>query len=108
MQLDDEIYEVSRDEFKGFIDQINPACIERIDLDYDSYREVKAISKDGERHFASIKQFPNEEDIHYYVYDMPQEDERVAAKTVRKITLGSQEDVKAFFEILKKLQGEKK
>jgi len=39
---------------------------------------------------------------------MPQEDERVAAKTVRKITLGSQEDVKAFFEILKKLQGEKK
>ena len=100
----EDIYEVSRDEFKGFIDQIDPAYIDRVDLEYDNYKEVKAVSKDGKRHFASIKQFPDEETVHYYVYDMPQDNERRAAKMIRKITLGSQEDVKAFFEILQKVQ----
>lgn len=36
---------------------------------------------------------------------MPNDDERQEAKIVRKITLSSQEDVKAFFEILSKIQG---
>ena len=105
--FDDELYEVTRDEFKGFMDQIKPDCFDRVDLGYDSYREVKVISKDGLRHFASIKQFPDSDDIHYFVYEMPNDDERQEAKVIRRFTLGSQEDVKTFFEILKQIQGEK-
>jgi len=105
--FEDEVYEVSRDEFKGFMDQIKPDSFDHINLDYDNYREIKLVSKDGLRHFSSIKQLPNDDDIHYYIYDMPNDDERQEAKMVRKITLGSQEDVKAFFEILSKIQGEK-
>ena len=110
--FDDEVYEVTRDEFKGFMDELKPDC-----FDYEEYgyveddREIKITSKDGKRHFASIKSYFHDEDEiinHHYIYEMPHEDERQASKVIRKITLGSKEDVQAFFEILNKLQGEKK
>lgn len=101
--FDDEVYEVTRDDFKGFIDQIKPEC-----FTYEEYQgeihELKVISMDGSRHFASIKQLIPDEDVHYYIYDMPHEDERRAGHAVRKITLTTPDEVKAFFNVLNKLQ----
>lgn len=110
--FDDEVYEVTRDEFKGFIDQIKPECFEyetRRTCNEDTYNvdfhEVKIVSKDG-RLFAKVTS--TTEDVHYYVYEMPRDDERQAAKAIRKITLESPEEVKVFFEALNKIQKENK
>ena len=110
--FDDEIYEVTRDEFKGFIDQIKPECYE-YETHYTcdentfnpNFHEVKIVSKDGDRIFAKVTS--DTEEVHYYVYEMPHDDERRAAKTVRKIILETPEEVKAFFDALNKLHKEK-
>lgn len=100
----EDTYEVSREEFRGFVQQIKPECIDSINLNYEDYYEVKLVSKDGQRHFASIKQYPKEEDVHYFVYEMPLVDESQAAKPVRTIVLETKEEVKAFFKALKEAQ----
>ena len=45
---------------------------------------------------------------YYYVFNMPDDDERIAPKPVMKITLDNKEDVQAFFDALNKLQLEAK
>ena len=103
----EDTYEVSRDEFRGFTQQIKPECIDSVNLHYDDYHEVKLVSKDGQRHFASVKQYPKEDDVHYFVYEMPLPEESQAAKPVRKIVLETKEEVKAFFDALNKVQENK-
>lgn len=109
--LSDEVYEVSRDEFKGFIMQIKPECFTYEEHGFRNengeIHEIKITSIDSTRHFASIKHFYEEEDTHYYVYEMPYDDERRPAQKIRQITLGSPEDVAEFFKILKKVQEKK-
>ena len=102
--FDDELYEVTRNEFKGFINQIKPDCFDHVILDYEGYKEIKIISTDRKRHFASVKTFPNDEEMHYFVYEMPNDDERCEAKPVKTITLNTKEEVQTFFEALHKIQ----
>lgn len=105
--FEDEVYEVSNDEFRGFMMQLKEGCFEHILLDYEDYHEVKIVSTDGDRHFASIKKFPDDDDTHFYIYEMPKDEERTAAKAVRKIILETKEEVEEFFKILNKLQEKK-
>ena len=44
----------------------------------------------------------------YYIFEMPDDDERVEPKPVLKITLDDRNDVQAFFDILNKIQKEAK
>lgn len=111
--FDDELYEVTRDEFKGFIDQIKPGCFDyeiHKTCNEDTYnvetQEIRVTSTDGKRLFAKVVSTIYE--AHYYVYEMPHEDERRAGRAVRKIVLESPEDVKAFFDVLNKVQKESK
>ena len=111
--FEDEIYEVSRDEFVGFIAQIKPECFTHtIDTHYDedtyniNEQIVHIVSADDERRFAKI--VSTEEETRQYVYEMPRNEERQAAKPVRKITLGTKEDVQAFFNALQQIQENKK
>ncbi len=104
-----EIYEVSRDEYVGFLSQIKSACQKtEIIGQGEPYTEVNIFSKDGTRHFATqtITSKENEDasDIKYYIFDMPLTGERCAPRAVRKITLTDKEEVQALFDILAKLQ----
>ena len=105
--FDNEIYEVTRDEFKGFIDQIKPECIEYSVHELDGLKSLRIFAKnDSERLFA--EQVIKDEEVQYFVYEMPHDNERRAAKAIRKIVLESPEEVKAFFDILNKVQKEHK
>jgi len=110
--FDDEVYEVTRDEFKGFIDQIKPECFTYEEYgfgnEYGETHEIKVTSTDSTRHFASIKRFYEDENIHYYVYEMPHDDECRPAKSVYQITLNSPEEVAEFFKLLKQTQEKNK
>ena len=100
--MDKEVYEVTRDEYVGFISQIKPEFLEREIYENPESKEIRIVSKDGKRHFASM--FALENEAKYYVFEMPKDDERQAAKPVRKIVLETKEEVEHFFKALKELQ----
>lgn len=103
--MKDEIFEVTRDEFVGFMQQIKKECfVAKTD---DDEKEVNYYSTDGARHFAKHT-FSDEEGDKYFVYEMPTDEERCAPRVIRKYTLETKEEVEALFEILKKAQGGEK
>lgn len=104
--MNENTFEVSRDEFVGFIQQIKRECLYVIPDGGD--RETNYYSADGTRHFAKHIHSDEKENDKYYVYEMPFDNERCAPRVIRKYTLETKEEVEAFFEILKKAQGGEK
>ena len=102
--MDNSIYEVERDEYVGFVGQLNKEM-----MDVEQYYEqnmtfMKVRSKNTGIHLCT--RIITEDDEHYYIFNMPADDERVAPKPVMKITLNSKEEVQNFFNALNKLQQE--
>lgn len=98
-----EIFEVSRDEFTGFMREMSP----------DSYQVVK---QDGNNLIKNIhtNQILGEvvlqddnESIKYYIYELPPASDRIAAKPIHKITLETRDEVQAFFNILNKIKNDR-
>ena len=105
--MDNSIYEVERDDYAGFVNQLKKDM-----MDVEQYYEedmtiMKIKSKNTGVHLCT-RIIPAEGDEHYYIFNMPLPEERAAAKPVMKVTLESQEEVQAFFDALNKLQQEKK
>lgn len=103
--MDNSIYEVERDEYVGFIGQLNKSM-----MDVEQYYEqnntiIKIKSKNTGLHLCT-RIIPDEDKEHYYIFNMPAEDERITPKPVRKITLDTKEEVQEFFNALSKLQKE--
>ena len=105
--MTNDIYEVSRDEYVGFVDQIKPECrlVETYEL--PDYKVMKISSMDSGVHFCSrfipMDENSNEPE-HYYVFNMPADNERRAPRPVQKIKLESAEEVETFFNLLGKAQ----
>ena len=104
--MDNSIYEVTRDEYVGFIGQLNKEM-----MDVEQYYEedltiMKIRSKNTGIHLCT--RIISDESEHYYVFNMPADDERIAPKPVMKVTLNSKEEVQKFFDALNKLQLEAK
>lgn len=105
--MDNSIYEVGRDEYVGFLGQINKQM-----MDVEQYYEndltiIKIVSKNTGVHLCT-RIIPQEGEERYYIFNMPADDERIAPKPVVQIKLDSKEDVQTFFNILNKLQLEAK
>lgn len=104
--MDKSIYEVERDEYVGFVNQLNKEM-----MDTEQYYEkdlhiIKVRSKKTGIHLCT-RIITDDGPSHYYVFNMPLEEERIEPKPVMKITLDTKEEVQAFFDALNKLQGEK-
>ncbi len=104
--MDNSIYEVERDDYAGFIGQLNK---QMMDVE-QSYQEdmtiIKIKSKNTGIHLCT-RIIPDEGEEHYFIFNMPTDDERIAPKPVMKIVLDNREDVQNFFNALNKLQQEK-
>ena len=106
--MDNSIYEVERDDYVGFLRQLNK---EKTDMEVHEYpggHIIKLRSQKTGKHLTSriIDDEKNEE--HYFIFEMPDDDERIEPKGVMKITLDTKEEVQAFFDALNKLQMEAK
>ena len=104
--MDYSIYEVDRDDYVGFIGQLNKEMMD-VEQAYKNDSTIISIySKTTGKHLCTriIEQEGAEK---YYVVNMPQDNERIAPKPVMKITLDSKEEVQAFFDALNKIQGAK-
>lgn len=108
--MENEIFEVERSEFKGFIDQIKPEMIVQTKTFEEEYSITSFYSRNTNKCLAKIY-VPNPETenlkIHFYVFEMPEDNERRAAKPVQCFTIETMEELQAFFEILNKLKKDK-
>jgi len=101
-----EIYEVERDDYVGFIGQLNK---EMMDLEEYSYQDcyfIKIKSKKTGKHLCTRIIDLETEEEKYYVFEMPDEDERIKPKGILKVELKTKEEVQAFFDAINKLQQE--
>ena len=105
--MDNSIYEVTRDEYAGFIGQLNKEKCDVEQFYENNMTIIKIRSKATNTHFCT-RIIPEDGEEHYYVFNMPADDERVVPKPVMKVTLDTKEEVQAFFNALNKLQKEKK
>ena len=105
--MDNSIYEVERDDFKGFIDQLNPKCIDYAVYELGELKSIRIFAKDDHDRLFAEQVIKNGESS-YFVYEMPEKCERIEPKPVRKITLETKEEVEHFFKALNKLQQEHK
>lgn len=98
--MEKEIFEVTKDEYVGFMAQIKKGGyyseLEQLD---DTHKELNIYSKKTNKLLAS-QVVDSEDNVQFYVYEMPDTDERQAAPAVTKIELQTQEEVEAFFKIL--------
>ena len=103
--MNKDVFEVNRDEYVSFVNQIKPGCGELKIVENSNYTVASIYSKKTDTLLCSREIPKNEdEDTLYYIYNIPEDDERCPAKPVRKIVLESKEEVQAFFDILSKLQ----
>ena len=100
-----EIYEISRDDYVGFFGQIKKECIDTEIESHDNGFKMYVFNKTHTKHFATYININDQEN--YYIFDMPDVEERCPPKRVRKIQLNTREEVEAFFNIIAKLQKER-
>ena len=113
MITDNSIYEVTRNEYKGFIEQIKPEHrrVETVEID-DRHTATKTFSINTGKCLCSrltyIADYGEPEPEKYYIFEMPENYERQAPIPKRQIVLESKEEVQAFFDFLAKQIKEEK
>ena len=107
MSLNNSIYEVTRDEYKGFVEQIKPECrrVEVVEIN-KTHTAAKIFSlKTGKCLCSRVSytaEYGTPEPEKYYVFEMPDDDERQAPIPKQQIVLETKEEVQAFFDFLAK------
>lgn len=107
--MDNSIFEVSRAEYKSFIEEIKPEYrrVEEVELD-KWYKATKVFSKKTDKCLASRVTHLLDGDKHeperYYIFEMPDDDERQAAIPRIKVVLETKEQVQAFLDGIKKMK----
>lgn len=105
--MDNNIYEVERREYKTFLEQLNIEKMHKEEAWLESVHVVKIISNKTNKHLCSRVSDAELEEEHYYIFNYPEDDERIKPKAVRQIVLNSKEEVQDFFTAISKLQQEK-
>ena len=105
--MSNDIYEVTRDEYAGFIGQLNKQMCDVEQYFENNLTIMKIKSKKTGTHFCT-RIIPEDDIEHYYIFNMPLPEESLPAKPVMKVTLETKEEVQNFFDALNKLQQEKK
>jgi len=106
--MEAEIFEVSRDEYRGYLSQLAPDSTITVHANVDDY-EVSHIYSRKTRKKLAASYMPTNPDLptRYFVIEMPEDEERIAPKPVQKFELQTPEEVRSFFEILNKLSSNK-
>ena len=108
--MNENIFEVSRDEYKSFVKTIknDSRRVEEFMLDKD-HKAIRIFSKKTGKCLTSrVTHLNSNETEHepekYYIFEIPDDDELLPPTPHVKIELKTKEEVQAFFDNLKKLQ----
>lgn len=106
--MDNSIYEVEREDYRNFIEQLNKEMMDTEVYSYQNCLFTKVFSKKTKKHLSSRVSDSDLEEEHYFIFNYPDDDERIAPKPTLKITLDTREEVQEFMNALAKIQKEKK
>ncbi len=106
--MNEEIYEVERDEYVGVVDTIKPSS-RHVETVKEEDKTIVTITnpKNGLLYCKRIIPANQEEPEKFYVFELPEGDDWRPPKSRLKLTLETPEEVKAFIEILNKVQKKK-
>ena len=104
--MNSNIYEVSRDEYAGFVSQINPAAKSVKEEENKGVRWIKTYSKTTGKLLCTREIHSEDEKEIYFVFEFPPDEDRIAARAIRKVTLDTKEEVQDFFNALSKVMKE--
>ena len=110
--LDQSIYEVTRGDYKGFVNQIKPEYREiKTEEIGATHTATKIFSKKTGKCLCSrmsyTAKYGEPESEKYYIFEMPDDDERCAPTPTVQLQLDTKEEVQAFFDFLAKQNKEK-
>lgn len=98
----EDIYEVTHNDYRGFVRQLNSLRVNKVPI-----KNADNITIGEEFHsnkndilLCAMVQEDEEQPIKYYIINMPDDDERVAAKPVRHVILREPEEVKLFLDFI--------
>ena len=102
----DEIFEVSREEYSGFVEQIKKEArdIKVESPDSSDIIETRIYSKNTQKLLCARVSNEITQEEKYYVVEMPEDYERKAPIPKRILELKTKEEVQKFFDYLSKLQ----
>ena len=103
----EDIYEVTRDEYTGFIMELNKAMMD-VTISYEEDLAIEKIFSKKTGKLLCTRVLSNEEEPHYFIYDMPEQEEKIPPKAVLKINITTKEEAQSLFDALNKMQLEAK
>lgn len=108
--MDNSIYEVSREDYKSFVNEIKPEVRDVRIVQVDKMHEACQIySKNTGKclceRLTYIGESEKTEPERYYIFNSPEANERLAPMPVAKIVLNNKEEVQRFFNFLSQNNG---
>lgn len=105
--MTESIYEVTRADYKSFVEQLKPEFrdvrVEKIGIDHIA---AKIFSKKTGKCLCSrvtyAADYGEPEPERYYIFEMPDDDERQAPIPTQQIVLKTKEEVQALFDFITK------
>jgi len=104
--MENDIYEVDREEYKTFIGQLDTTKTHTEESWVKQLHIIKVISNKTNIHLCSRVCDAELEEEHYFIFNYPNEDERIVPKPILHIKLNSREEVQEFLNAISKIQKE--
>lgn len=101
--MNKEVYRVERNEYVGLIGEMKTDCFDMEKEHHEDVTIIKLVSKKTGKLISEriIHEDGKEE---YFIYEIPDNDERLAPKRIRQVTLETKEEVEHFFKALNELR----
>lgn len=102
--MNKDIYEVEKEDYVGFLSQIKPNSLEKQVIENPNCTIFNFNSKLTNKLLCSHEIYQDDKKEYYYIYKMPDDQERCEPPRIKKLHLETREEVQAFFDIISKLQ----
>ena len=108
MAKNNSIYEVTRDDYKSFVEQIKPECREVKTMSLPHKTITRIFSKASGICLCSRASYHDDKRREkYYIFNMPAPEERNAPVPHVKLELKTKEEVQAVFDAFSKMRKER-
>lgn len=106
--MDNSIYEVDKEDYKTFIRQLDPDKMYTEEEWAEQLHITKIKSKRTDTYLCGRVGDAEHEEEHYFIFNYPEDNERIPIRPVCQIHLETREEVQAFLNALSTLQKENK
>ena len=94
--------EVNAAEYRSFVKELKPNFFHKEEEVFNTGKAYYIINNDDDKLICGNLYDNETEEVKYYIVNMPNNEARLAPRSVRKIVLETEEEVKAFFDIINK------